>query len=438
MPMETNRTRPSSGTSPECSSRRVAPEEVQWLWYPRLPQGKLVLWEGDPDVGKTTVAFDLAARVSRGTHMPGTTGEQSPRGVVVLSAEDGLADTVVPRLHAAGADLRRIVSERFERWPSLDADGLDHIRRLIERVDARLVILDPMAAFIPDPIDTYRDHRVRRLLAPLMRLAEETGATIVLLRHLTKVQAGMKRNPHYAGGGSIAFTAAARVVLLAAIDPQDSTRRVLARVKGNLAAAFPALGYRLVPNPSDVVTVEWLGETSYGAEELLGGGGTHGVDQGAALEEAKVWLLAKLSDGPVSAREITHAACQEGIAKRTLERAKRALGVGSKPVTGDDGTKHWCWELPSTKACDGDTVGHKSVGDLGDLGDLNPDPGSGEDRRDTSCRQVAKDAKVSTPWGLATWAWLSRVRAWVLKKFTRRAESAETRAAVLRRLFSQR
>ena len=149
----------------------------------------------------------------------------------------------------------------------------------------------------------------------------------------------------------------------------------------------------------------------------------------------------------------------EGGHRRTLERAKAALGVGSEPVTGDDGTKHWCWKLPATKACDGgtgqpaghdcgadgepddgpdsgrQTAEHKSVGDLGDLGDLNPDPGSGEDRRDTSGRQAAKDAKVSTPWGLATWAWLSRVMEWVLKKFTRRAESAQTWAAVLRRLW---
>jgi RecA-family ATPase len=291
----------------------VAPEEVQWLWHPRLPLGKLVLLEGDPDVGKTTVALDLAARVSRGAPMPGSTEEQSPRGVVVLSAEDGLADTVVPRLQAAGAYLVRIVSEPFGRLPSLDAVGLDRIRQLIGRVEACLVILDPMAAFIPDPIDTYRDHRVRRLLAPLMQLAEETDATILLLRHLTKVQAGMKRNPHYAGGGSIAFTAAARVVLHAAIDPQDSTCRVLARVKGNLAEAFPAFGYRLVPHASGVVTVEWLGETSHSAEELLGGGGTVCVDQGA-LEEAKVWLLAKLGEGPVWAREITYAAWKEDIA----------------------------------------------------------------------------------------------------------------------------
>ena len=163
---------------------------------------------------------------------------RAPTGVVLLSAEDGLADTIRPRLEAAGADLTRIVSAKLDELPTLDEAGLAYIHALVERVQATLIILDPLMAFVPDAVDTYKDHHARRLLRKLA-LAEETGATVLVLRHVRK---GAALNAKDAGGGSTGFTAAARVVLLAAGDPDDETTKVLARVKGNLRAPSPRSG----------------------------------------------------------------------------------------------------------------------------------------------------------------------------------------------------
>src|SRR5262249_12273099 len=155
-------------------------EQVQWLWHGRLPLGKLVILEGRPDEGKTTVALDLAARVSTGAPMPFETETRAPAGVVVLSAQDGLADTIRPRLEAAGADRGRIVSAQPDELPSLDQDGLEFVRALMERVGAQLILFDPLMAFVPDAVDTHKDHHSRRLLRKLSGLAEETGATVLV------------------------------------------------------------------------------------------------------------------------------------------------------------------------------------------------------------------------------------------------------------------
>src|SRR5262249_7068955 len=227
----------------------VIPEAVPWQWEGRLPFGKLVILEGRPDEGKTTLALDLAARVSTGAAMPLETAERVPRGVVVLTAEDGLADTIRPRLEAAEADLTRVVAAPLDELPTLDQAGLVYIRALVDRVGAGLIVIDPLMAFVPDALDTHRDHHSRRLLRKLSALAEEPGATVLVLRHLRK---GVSVDAKDAGGGSVGFTAAARVVLLAAPDPDDETRRVLARVKGNLSAPFPSLGYQLVGAGSTV------------------------------------------------------------------------------------------------------------------------------------------------------------------------------------------
>ena len=145
----------------------------------------------------------------------------------------------------------------LDELPTLHEAGLDYIRALADRVDAGLIIIDPLMAFVPDALDTHRDHHSRRLLRKLSALAEDTGATVLVLRHLRK---GPSVDAKDAGGGSVGFTAAARVVLLAAVDPEDDTRRVLARVKGNLSAPFASLGYQLV-GAGSTVRVEWLGET---------------------------------------------------------------------------------------------------------------------------------------------------------------------------------
>jgi RecA/RadA recombinase len=358
----------------------VHPERVRWLWEGRLPLEKLVLLEGRPDEGKTTLAIDLAARVSTGAAMPFETARRTPGGVVFLSAEDGLGDTIRPRFEAAGADLGRIVTAKPEDLPSLDAPGLEFILALIERVSAKLVVIDPLMGFVPDQIDTHSDHSSRRLLRKLSGLAEQTGATVLALRHPRKGSGTVAKD---AGGGSTAFTAAARVVLLAASDPENDQQKILARVKGNLSSPFPAVAYRLATS-GFTVKVQWLGVTGHSADQLLA---QATEEERSALDEAKAAIVAILGNGPVPAAAAIHELKDVGIAERTWQRAKAALRVKSKKSSFDG---EWNWTFPHTDSKTAEDVtfrqGQKD-GDLGNPGDLGNDTPAAEERQKDEERQ---------------------------------------------------
>lgn len=191
----------------------VVPQPVRWLWRGRIPFGKVTILDGDPGLGKSLVSLDVAARVSTARTMPdGTTGDLiEPAGVVLLSAEDDSADTIRPRLEAAGADVSRIVHLRAVR----EADGtmqpvtltsLTELQTAINEVNAKLVIVDPLMAFLPAKVDSHRDQDIRRSLAPLVALAAETGVAVLVIRHLNKTSS--TGNPLYRGGGSIGIIGA--------------------------------------------------------------------------------------------------------------------------------------------------------------------------------------------------------------------------------------
>jgi RecA-family ATPase len=235
----------------------VEPERVEWLWPGRLPLGKLAVLDGDPGLSKSVVTLDLAARVSAGLELPDSQPCE-PAGVVVLSAEEGLRDTIRPRLDAAGANTERIVAlsnvaegRTGERVISLTKD-LAIIERAIERVGAGLVIIDPLMAFLSEKTDSHKDQDVRRALAPLATLAERKRAAVLIVRHLNKAADG---NTLYRGGGSIAIIGAARSGLVIAQDPEDSERRVLAANKHNLSGAAPSLPFRIGTAPNGAAHV---------------------------------------------------------------------------------------------------------------------------------------------------------------------------------------
>ena len=329
----------------------VKPEEVKWLWPGWLPRGKLALLDGDPGLGKSLITLDLAARVSTGREMPDGTGGGEPAGVVILTAEDDLADTVRPRLDAAGADVHRVAAlTAVRRTTETGAEALDTptlldldaLREAIREVEAALVVIDPLMAFLPGQVDSHRDQDVRRVLAPLAALAAETAATVLVVRHLSKASVG---NPLYRGGGSIGIIGAARAGMVVAKDPEDPTgeRRVLAVVKCNLAAPPPSLAYRLAADGP--VRVEWLGETALTADALLSS--TIGGEERTALAEAEDFLREVLSDGPVEANAVLKDARGAGISEKTLRRAKERLGVEAiRSGFGSGG--RWCWRLPFT------------------------------------------------------------------------------------------
>ena len=322
----------------------VKAEKVLWLWDGRIPHGKLTVLDGDPGLGKSTICYDIAARVSKGRPMPDES-KGADCGVVFLTAEDGLGDTVRPRLEAAGANLKRIatietvVEEGRERGITLTALGdLDRLREAIEAYSARFVFIDPFVAYLTSEVNTYRDQDVRVAMRPVATLAEETGAAIVLVRHLTKGSGGS--TAVYRGGGSIGIIGAARAGLLVAKPPGEQTglHRVLAVTKNNLAPPPPSMLYRIVPADNSSSRIEWLGESEYGADQLVA---LPADQQGrTAIDDAKDFLCQELANGPRSTMTIVKEAENAGISKRTLERARQEMGMKSRKSGFKSG-----WEL---------------------------------------------------------------------------------------------
>jgi RecA-family ATPase len=325
----------------------VEPERVDWLWPGRIPKGKLTVVDGDPGLGKSAATVDLAARVSAGLDLPDDTPCEAA-GAVICSAEDGLADTIRPRLDAAGGDPEKVLSlatvtdeEGLQRPLSIPED-VPIIEEGIRRVEAVLVVIDPLMAFFGGGVDTYRDQSVRRSLAALASLAERTGAAIVVIRHLTKSGGN---DPIRRGGGSIGIIGAARSGMLVAKDLDDEDLRILSMSKSNLAAPAPSLIFTLEEAENGAVQVAWLGESDLTAAELLGARSDE--QQPPAVEAAEEFLRSLLADGPVPQREVQAAAREAGISMRTIKRAKEELGVDSVAVReeGKRGIQGWSWSL---------------------------------------------------------------------------------------------
>jgi hypothetical protein len=326
----------------------VEPEEVSWLWPSWLALGKLALVDGDPGLGKSAMTLDLAARVSAGKTFPDG-AECEPAGVVLLSAEDGLADTIRPRLDAAGADTSRILAlatvpdeNGHERLLSIPED-LPLIEKGIRRVGARLVVVDPLMAFLSGDTNSHRDQDVRRALAPLAGLAERTEASVLVVRHLNKAAAN---NPLYRGGGSIGIVGAARMAFVVGIDPQDENRRVMASTKNNLATAPPSLMFGLEEAESGSVKLKWLGRSEVSAKDLLAT--PQDREHSDARSEAVEFLEDILAAGPVPSSQVKKEAEEAGISERTLARGKKRVGVIAfrEGESGGRGKGQWLWKLP--------------------------------------------------------------------------------------------
>jgi hypothetical protein len=340
----------------------VAAERVDWLWHGRIPLGKITVIDGDPGLGKSALTTDLAARVSVGRDWPD--GTPCPAGgAVLLSAEDGLADTVRPRLDAADGDPERVLALATLR----DGDGerlltipgdLDIIRRGIERVKALVVVIDPMMAFLGPDVNSHRDQDVRRALTSVGKLAEKKKVAVLIVRHLNKGGGG---NPLYRGGGSIGIVGAARSALVVAQDPDHDKRRILAPLKSNLAEPVPSLAFELTGAANGAVCVEYKGTSSLAADTLLAV--PLDPEEKSALTEAKEFVSDELADGPMAANQVKKNARDADISERTLKRAKAALSILSKK----EGDGSWTWSLPGKEAEEDHSP---TVGPLGTLGTL--------------------------------------------------------------------
>lgn len=328
----------------------VTRTRVEWLWAGRIPFGKLTVLDGDPSLGKSTITLDLAARGSRAQPMPDGSPSVAFR-TTILAAEDGLADTMVGRLEAHGADLSLIdavqsaeLADGSEDQPTIRmVDVLsEHLIRLQREagVHRSLLIIDPLTAYLGDGVDAFRDDNIRRALMPLAQMADRLGAAVLCVRHLNKAVGG---NAIYRGGGSIAIAAAARSVLLVGKDPDNQDEhRILAVTKGNLAAAqTPALRYRIAPTADGATMIEWLGEARVSADQLVA---PAQPDEPGSLESAIAWLAECLADGPMSSVDIRKQSEENGIAFRTLVRAKERMKIVAEKSTVPGGP--WRWRLP--------------------------------------------------------------------------------------------
>lgn len=325
----------------------VVPESVSWLWLDRIPFGKITILEGDPGLGKSLLTLDLAARLTTGAELP--EGRPChPGHVLILSAEDGLTDTIRPRLDTAGADVSRVsvltavrAANGQEEFPSLSRD-VEQVEQAIHEMggETGLLIVDPFMAYLGDSeVNSHRDQDVRRVLAPLAAMAERTGWAIIVVRHLTKLQGSQAI---YRGGGSIGISGAARSVLLVAKDAKDPLRRLLASVKCNLSRAPQSLAYRIEIDAKGFPRLAWeTGTVDVTADQLLA---VHPEGRSwSALGEAEHLLRESLARGPKPEEEVRSELLSRGISVVTYKRARVSLGVESCKVGFDGG---WVLSLP--------------------------------------------------------------------------------------------
>ncbi|MEX3652380.1 AAA family ATPase [Mycolicibacterium fortuitum] len=335
----------------------VKPERLEWLWRGWLPKGKIVTLDGDPGLGKSTAALDIAATITTGGTWPDGTRCEHPGGVLLLSAEDGLADTVRPRLDAAGADVSRVHAIEGKSYFDPES-GQRYLRPLtlanvtdlgdaMATTGARGLIVDVLMAFMPAGTDSHKDQDIRRVLSALAAAADANDCTVLLLRHLNKAKGG---DPLYRGGGSIGIVGAARSGLLVAADPDDPSRRVLASVKSNLGVTPASLAYRLVDSPDHgVARVEWEGVSNLDAHSLLSTPRDDDPDAKNSRRDVDDWLGKLLADGPVESNTVYEAADAAGFSKDKAKRAKGRMKVEAYRETGDG---PWLWRLPTKGADD--------------------------------------------------------------------------------------
>ncbi len=337
-----------AGRRPWVIARDVTPQVVDWLWVGRLALGKLTVLDGDPAQGKSTLALDLAARISTGAPMPGETTGREPRGVVIVNYEDGVEDTIRPRLEAAGADLSRALIFHLESAPTIPND-LQLIENAIAEVDAAFLVIDPLMAGVSDTADSHNDHKMRRVLRPLAALVERTRVAALAPRHRPK---GGGRNAITSGNGSIAIIGAARCGLMVANDPDagdDPHAHVLAGSKSNLSAAVPTLRYRTVGavveaggGRIETSRIEWLGTSTLSGDAIVAREAA-GPARRDAVGDVMQELRDILKDGPKPATEV-FARTGRDRDDWTLRRARAALGVQSYQTRGSDSV--WMWSLP--------------------------------------------------------------------------------------------
>lgn len=314
----------------------VVSKEVEWLWYPYIPYGKITIVEGDPGEGKTTLVLKLAAAMSRGLPLPcDDDREREPIHIIYQTAEDGIDDTIKPRLEKAGADcsMIRVIDETEKELSMTD----DRLEQAIVETGARLVILDPIQAYIGAKIDMHRANEIRPVLKHLGMIVEKYNSAIVLIGHMNKA-AGSKST--YRGLGSIDIQATARSVLLVARLRDKSNIRIMAHDKSSLAPTGDSIGFEMTEDSGMIC----IGPYDITIDELLSGNEGRGKKK---LDIAENFIKEYFgSSKEIISNDILQEAARRGIKRNTLLSAKKKLGITSGKGKAEDGTSYWTWLLP--------------------------------------------------------------------------------------------
>lgn len=315
---------------------QVEVEKIDWLLYPFIPFGKVTIVQGDPGEGKTTMVLQIIAKLTKGegvlpvdenTETKEKITATEPVNVIYQTAEDGLGDTIKPRLLAAGADCSRVlvIDDNEQALTMMDA----RLEEAIIQTKARLVVLDPIQGFLGADVDMHRANEIRPLMKRMAVLAEKHHCAIVLIGHMNKNSNG--KSP-YRGLGSIDFQAAARSVLIVGRVKDDPEIRVVCHVKSSLAPEGKSIAFRLDKETG----FKWIGEYDISADDLLSGD-----SRGRKGREAKEFLIEILSDGAMEQAKIAEEAEHRGIKSKTMWNAKKELKIESVKIGSQ-----WFWMLP--------------------------------------------------------------------------------------------
>lgn len=327
----------------------IKPERIDWLWPDRFPLGKCTLIAGEGGLGKSLLLAQIAATITRNGEWPCGEGIAPQGSVIVLSAEDDAADTIIPRLLAANADCSRIHiisavrldDAKGRRGFSLQTD-LAEIEKVLDEIgDVLLLAIDPITSYL-GKVDSHKNAELRSVLEPLGEMAARRHITVIGSTHLNK-SIGGSANSRFLG--SVAFINHARAAFIVTKDAEDETRRLLVPSKTNLGKTRGGLAYRI----ADTVVgdglaiwapyVRWDGLVEINADQALN------ASQGdkTMTDEARELIRAELSDGPKAASAMRKAATDAGITPKALRHAREKLGI--KPhKDGMDGP--WLWSLP--------------------------------------------------------------------------------------------
>ena len=312
-------------------------EKIGWLLYPFIPFGKVTIVQGDPGEGKTTMVLQIIAKLTKGEAvLPSGSDEPAleektmdlePVNVIYQTAEDGLGDTIKPRLLSAGADCSRVmvIDDNDQALTMMDA----RLEEAIIKTKARLVVLDPIQGFLGAAVDMHRANEIRPLMKRVAVLAEKYHCAIILIGHMNKNSNGKSS---YRGLGSIDFQAAARSVLIVGRIKDEPEIRVVCHVKSSLAPEGKSIAFRLDKDTG----FEWIGEYDISADDLLSGD-----NRGQKIHEAKEFLKEILVSGSVAQTKVAEEAESRGIKKKTLWNAKKELEIESVKIGNQ-----WFWMLP--------------------------------------------------------------------------------------------